>query len=76
MACRPTSPGITTFSGRKALGTGKEKVPAAICRKIARAKSGSEIEIWGDGEQTRSFLYIDECIEGTVRLARSGFAAR
>jgi nucleoside-diphosphate-sugar epimerase len=51
---------------------GKEKAPAAICRKIARAKSGSDIEIWGDGEQTRSFLYIDECIEGTTRLLRSG----
>lgn len=50
---------------------GKEKAPAAICRKIARATSGSEIEIWGDGEQTRSFLYIDECIEGTTRLLRS-----
>jgi nucleoside-diphosphate-sugar epimerase len=50
---------------------GKEKAPAAICRKIARANSGSEIEIWGDGEQTRSFLYIDECVEGTTRLLRS-----
>jgi nucleoside-diphosphate-sugar epimerase len=51
---------------------GKEKAPAAICRKIARAKSGGDIEIWGDGEQTRSFLYIDECVEGTTRLLRSG----
>jgi nucleoside-diphosphate-sugar epimerase len=50
---------------------GKEKAPAAICRKIAHAKSGSDIEIWGDGEQTRSFLYIDECVEGTTRLLRS-----
>lgn len=50
---------------------GKEKAPAAMCRKIAMAKSGSEIEIWGDGEQTRSFLFIDECVEGTVRLLRS-----
>lgn len=50
---------------------GKEKAPAAICRKVAMAQSGSDIEIWGDGQQTRSFLYIDECIEGTLRLARS-----
>ena len=53
---------------------GKEKAPAAICRKIAMAKSGDAIEIWGDGEQTRSFLYIDECLEGTTRLLRSEFA--
>jgi len=53
---------------------GKEKAPAAICRKIAMAKSGDAIEIWGDGEQTRSFLYVDECVEGTTRLARSEFA--
>lgn len=53
---------------------GREKAPAAICRKVAMARSGDEIEVWGDGEQTRSFLYIDECIEGTVRLLRSTFA--
>jgi nucleoside-diphosphate-sugar epimerase len=53
---------------------GKEKAPAAICRKVAQAVHGGEIEIWGDGRQTRSFLYVDECIEGTVRLMRSGFA--
>jgi GDP-D-mannose 3',5'-epimerase len=52
---------------------GREKAPAAICRKVAAVNSGAEIEIWGDGEQTRSFLYVDECIEGTTRLARSGF---
>ncbi|MBY0393460.1 MAG: NAD-dependent epimerase/dehydratase family protein [Novosphingobium sp.] len=52
---------------------GKEKAPAAICRKVARATSGDTIDIWGDGEQTRSFLYIDECIEGTLRLTRSSF---
>jgi nucleoside-diphosphate-sugar epimerase len=52
---------------------GREKAPAAICRKIAMARGGDEIEVWGDGEQTRSFLYIDECIEGTVRLLRSTF---
>jgi nucleoside-diphosphate-sugar epimerase len=49
---------------------GKEKAPAAICRKVAEAKNG-EIEIWGDGEQTRSFLFIDECLEGTLLLTRS-----
>jgi GDP-D-mannose 3',5'-epimerase len=53
---------------------GREKAPAAICRKVAMAQSGGEIEVWGDGEQTRSFLYINECIEGTVRLLRSDFA--
>lgn len=52
---------------------GKEKAPAAICRKVARAKSGDAIEIWGDGLQTRSFLYVDECVEGTLRLTRSNF---
>ena len=50
---------------------GKEKSPAAICRKVAEAKMGGEIEIWGDGNQTRSFLYIDECIDGVLRLTRS-----
>lgn len=52
---------------------GKEKAPAAICRKVAMARDSGEIEIWGDGNQTRSFLYIDECLEGTTRLARSDF---
>jgi len=52
---------------------GKEKAPAAICRKVAEAEDGGEIEIWGDGEQTRSFLYIDECIEGVCRLMESDF---
>jgi len=52
---------------------GREKSPAAICRKVAEAKDGDEIEIWGDGEQTRSFLYIDECIEGVTRLTRSPY---
>ncbi|MFA6077243.1 MAG: NAD-dependent epimerase/dehydratase family protein [Candidatus Paceibacterota bacterium] len=52
---------------------GKEKAPAAICRKIAEAKEEDEIEIWGDGEQTRSFLYIDECVEGVRRLMDSDF---
>jgi nucleoside-diphosphate-sugar epimerase len=53
---------------------GKEKAPAAVCRKVARAANHGEIEIWGDGSQTRSFLYIDECVEGTLRLTRSDFA--
>ena len=50
---------------------GKEKAPAAVCRKVAEASTGGEIEIWGDGNQTRSFLYIDECLEGSIRLTRS-----
>ena len=53
---------------------GREKAPAAICRKIAMAKDGDVIEIWGDGKQTRSFLVVDECVEGTIRLMRSNFA--
>lgn len=53
---------------------GREKAPAALCRKIAEVANGGEIEIWGDGLQTRSFLYVDECIEGSLRLMRSGFA--
>jgi nucleoside-diphosphate-sugar epimerase len=53
---------------------GKEKAPAAICRKVAQASQGGDIQIWGDGLQTRSFLYVDECVEGTIRLTRSDFA--
>ncbi len=53
---------------------GKEKAPAALCRKVAETPDGGRIQVWGDGLQTRSFLYIDECIEGTVRLLRSDFA--
>jgi nucleoside-diphosphate-sugar epimerase len=53
---------------------GREKAPAALCRKVATARSGGEIEIWGDGQQTRSFLYVDECLEGTIRLMRSDFS--
>jgi GDP-D-mannose 3', 5'-epimerase len=52
---------------------GKEKAPAAVCRKVAIATNGGEVEIWGDGKQTRSFLYIDECLQGTLRLMRSSF---
>ena len=49
---------------------GREKAPAAICRKVASAEDEGQIEIWGDGEQTRSFLYIDECIEASLKLMR------
>jgi nucleoside-diphosphate-sugar epimerase len=52
---------------------GREKAPAAMCRKAAMAPDGGEIEIWGDGKQTRSFLFIDECIEGVLRLMDSDF---
>jgi GDP-D-mannose 3',5'-epimerase len=52
---------------------GREKAPAALCRKVAMANQGGEIEIWGDGKQTRSFLYVDECLEGTLRLMRSNY---
>lgn len=54
---------------------GKEKAPAAICRKVAQAKDGDEIEIWGDGQQTRSFLYIDECLTGIEKLMNSEWSA-
>jgi nucleoside-diphosphate-sugar epimerase len=53
---------------------GREKAPAAICRKVVAVKDGGEIEIWGDGKQTRSFLYIDECLEGIKRLMASEFS--
>ncbi|WGF87261.1 NAD-dependent epimerase/dehydratase family protein [Marinivivus vitaminiproducens] len=52
---------------------GREKAPAALCRKVAEAENGTSIEMWGDGEQTRSFLFVDECVEGTIRLTRSDF---
>lgn len=58
---------LGTFDG------GREKAPAAICRKVAEAKDPGEIEIWGDGKQTRSFLYIDECVEGVRRLMQSDY---
>jgi nucleoside-diphosphate-sugar epimerase len=56
------------FGPEGAWNNGKEKAPAAICRKVALSNQVDEIEVWGDGEQTRSFLYIDECIEATRRL--------
>jgi len=58
------------------LGTydgGREKAPAAICRKVALAEDGSEIEIWGDGNQTRSFMFVDDCVEGVHRFMQSDF---
>jgi GDP-D-mannose 3', 5'-epimerase len=62
------------FGPEGAWDDGREKAPAALCRKVAEAPDGGEVEIWGDGEQTRSFLYIDECLEGTMRLMRSDWA--
>lgn len=59
------------------LGTyegGKEKAPAAISRKVALAEDGGEIEVWGDGQQTRSFMYVDDCVEGLLRLMASDYA--
>jgi nucleoside-diphosphate-sugar epimerase len=53
---------------------GREKAPAAICRKIAMMQDGGEIEIFGDGKQTRSFLYVDECVDGILRLMHSEFS--
>ena len=50
---------------------GREKAPAAICRKVAEVEDGGEIEVWGDGEQTRTFLHIDECLDGVLCLMRS-----
>src|SRR5829696_2473145 len=58
------------------LGTyegGKEKAPAAICRKVALLPDGGEIEVWGDGKQTRSFMYVDDCVEGIYRIMRSDY---
>ena len=59
------------------LGTyegGREKAPAAVCRKVALAEDRESIEIWGDGEQTRSFMYIDDCVEGLLRLMASDYS--
>lgn len=52
---------------------GKEKSPAAMCRKVAEANDGDEIEVWGDGNQTRSFLYVEECVEAILRMMNSDF---
>ena len=56
---------LGTFQG------GREKAPAAICRKVALAKNHGEVELWGDGQQTRSFMYVDDCVEGIHRLMQS-----
>lgn len=56
-----------------AWNNGREKAPAAICRKVAQTQDGDDIEIWGDGQQQRSFLYVDECVEGIRRLMQSDF---
>ncbi|MFC1646670.1 NAD-dependent epimerase/dehydratase family protein [Patescibacteria group bacterium] len=61
------------FGPEGSWNNGKEKSPAAICRKIAQAKNGESIQMWGDGRQTRSFLYIDECLEGVRKLMDSDF---
>jgi nucleoside-diphosphate-sugar epimerase len=53
---------------------GREKAPAAICRKVAQAEPGGSVEIWGDGEQTRSFCYVDDCIEGIYRIMQSDYS--
>ena len=58
---------LGTFEG------GREKAPAAICRKVATAEDGGAIEVWGDGAQTRSFCYVDDCIEGLLRVMESGY---
>ena len=58
---------LGTFDG------GREKAPAAICRKIALAQDGDEIEVWGDGQQTRSFMFIEDCVEGIYRVMRSDY---
>ena len=62
---------LGTFDG------GREKAPAALCRKIIEAKLNNikEIEVWGDGEQTRSFMYIDDCIEGTLKIFNSNYSS-
>ena len=62
------------FGPEGSWNNGREKSPAAICRKVAMAKNGGQIEMWGDGTQTRSYLYVDECLEGVRRLMDSDFA--
>ena len=61
------------FGPEGSWNNGKEKAPAALCRKVAEAPAGGQIEMWGDGEQTRSFLYVDECLEAMRRLMDSDF---
>lgn len=59
------------FGPEGAWNNGREKAPAALCRKVAMAEDTGQIEVWGDGEQTRSFLFVEDCIEATLRLMRS-----
>jgi GDP-D-mannose 3', 5'-epimerase len=54
---------------------GREKAPAALCRKVAEAEPGGSVEIWGDGQQTRSFCYVDDCVEGLYRIMQSDYSA-
>lgn len=61
------------FGPEGSWNNGKEKSPAALCRKVAQAKAGGTIEMWGDGLQTRTYLYVDECLEGVRRLMKSDF---
>lgn len=61
------------YGGHATWKGGREKAPAAFCRKAAAAKDGDEVEMWGDGKQTRSFCYIDDCVEGVLRLMRSDY---
>jgi nucleoside-diphosphate-sugar epimerase len=61
------------FGPEGAWNNGREKAPAAFCRRVAEAENGGEIEMWGDGKQTRSFLYIGECLDGVRRLMDSDF---
>jgi GDP-D-mannose 3',5'-epimerase len=68
---------VARSQARRALGGGssfgrRERAPAALCRKIAVAPDDGTIEIWGDGREVRSFLYVDECVEGTIRPMASG----
>ena len=65
-----TSTGLGTYEG------GKEKAPAAISRKVALATDGDEIEVWGDGEQTRSFMHVEDCVEGIYRSCAQGLPTR
>ena len=62
------------FGPRGTWDGGREKAPAAICRKVAEAPEGGIVEVWGDGKQTRSFLIVDECVEGVRRLMESDFS--
>jgi GDP-D-mannose 3',5'-epimerase len=64
----------TIYGPRGTFEGGREKAPAAICRKVALADDGGSVEIWGDGEQTRSFCYIDDCVEGIFRIMQCDYS--